>query len=85
MCQVSPKRPHLDALMDVLQLKEHFGTLTFSFFFFFDRWGLAFWGGLVVSAETCQSPCVLCLVFSPGPELKHLSSRLKLCQRVQGP
>lgn len=83
MCQVSPKRPHLDALMDVLQLKEHFGTLTF---FFWMGGGWHFSGGwLVVRAETCQSPCVLCLVFSPGPELKHLSSRLKLCQRVQGP
>lgn len=46
MCQGSPKRPHLDALMDVPQLKEHFGPLLW-----------------FVRAETCQSPCVLCLVF----------------------
>lgn len=65
MCQGSPKRPHLESLMGIRQLKAHFGS--------FASWA-------IVRTETCQCPWILCVcvfffppLFFCGSELKHLS------------
>lgn len=66
MCQVSPKRPHLDALMDVLQLKEHFGTLTFSFFFFLMGGGWHFGGVWLSVPKPARAPASCVWFFRRG-------------------